>query len=148
MATKHQGTPKEKLALDTYIKLTRATVTLAGRLSQRGAHGGLTPSQFGTLEALYHLGPMNQTEIGGKLLKTGGNITMVIDNLEKRDLVKRVRDAQDRRRVMIHLTKAGEELIRDLFPSHLAAIVDKLSVLSEQEHELLGGICRKLGLKS
>ncbi len=47
---------------------------------------GLTESQFGVLDSLFHLGPMKQKEIGKKILKSGGNITMVINNLEKRGI--------------------------------------------------------------
>ena len=51
----------------------------------------LTISQFGVLEALYHKGPLCQRDIAAKILKSTGNITMVIDNLEKRELVRRER---------------------------------------------------------
>jgi len=145
MPTHYQGTPEEMRALDTFIKLTRATETLLARLAQRGTMGDLTVSQFGVLEALYHLGPMCQTALGSKLLKSSGNITMVIDNLEKRGLVRRVRDSEDRRFIKVVLTQAGKELIARLFPQHLAAIKEELSVLSPEEQETLGLLCRKLG---
>ena len=92
MATKYKGTPAEELALNTYIKLTRATSTFETRLAHRDTIDALTHTQFGVLEALYHLGPMCQNEIGAKLLKSGVNITLVIDNLEKRILVRRQRN--------------------------------------------------------
>jgi MarR family 2-MHQ and catechol resistance regulon transcriptional repressor len=43
----------------------------------------LTISQFGVLEALYHKGPLCQRDIASKILKSTGNITLVIVNLEK-----------------------------------------------------------------
>ena len=46
---------------------------------------------------LLHLGPMHQRELGRKLLKSSGNITLVVDNLEKRGLVRREREREDRR---------------------------------------------------
>jgi MarR family 2-MHQ and catechol resistance regulon transcriptional repressor len=88
---------------------------------------------------------MCQTALGSKLLKSSGNITMVIDNLEKRGLVRRVRDSEDRRFIKVVLTQAGKELIARLFPQHLAAIKEELSVLSPEEQETLGLLCRKLG---
>ena len=93
MPTHFAGEPDEILALDTLIKLTRATNTLLARIAHHNTHPDLTVSQFGTLEALYHLGTISQTDICGKLLKSGGNTTLVIDNLEKRDLVRRRRRA-------------------------------------------------------
>lgn len=145
MPTHFKGTQQEVTALNTYIKLTRASDSLLARLSQRGTQGDLTPSQFAVLEVLYHLGPMCQSEIGSKLLKSSGNITLVIDNLEKRSLVRRERDLKDRRMVQVLLTDSGRALISQLFPGHLAAIVDELSVLAPEEQEMLGRLCRKLG---
>lgn len=135
------------LALNTFIKLTRATGSLAQRLSQRSTYGSLTPTQFGVLETLYHLGPLCQTEISHKLLLSTANITLVIDNLEKCGLVQRIRSSEDRRFITVSLTRQGEELISELFPQHAAAIADEMSVLSPEEQDLLGKLCRKLGKK-
>jgi MarR family 2-MHQ and catechol resistance regulon transcriptional repressor len=145
MPTHYKGTPQETLALNAFIKLTRAAESVGARLGQRGTHGDLSPSQFGVLEALLHLGPMCQTELGTKLLKSSGNITMVIDNLEKRGLVKRIRSLNDRRFIQISLTEPGKELIQQLFPGQLSAIVEEMSILTEQEQEALASLCRKLG---
>jgi MarR family 2-MHQ and catechol resistance regulon transcriptional repressor len=106
---------------------------------------GLTVSQFGVLESLYHLGPMCQSDIGAKLLKSSGNITLVIDNLEKRGLVRRERDSDDRRMVIVSLTKKGRELIERIFPGHVAAILEEMSILTPTEQETLGRLCRTLG---
>jgi len=145
LPTHYQGTQKETRALDAYIKLTRAAESMNARLGQRGTHAGLTPSQFGVLETLLHLGPMCQTEISNRLLKSTGNITLVIDNLEKQDLVRRVRSEQDRRYITIHLTAQGQELIERIFPDHVAAIVEEMSILNPAEQETLGRLSRKLG---
>lgn len=145
MPTHFEGPDCQVLALDTMIKLTRATNTLLARLARRNTHGELTESQFGTLETLYHLGPMSQTEICSKLLKSSGNTTLVVDNLEKHGLVQRHRDENDRRVVMVQLTEAGRELIADLFPSHAAAVSEEMAVLSVDEQRQLGELCRKLG---
>ncbi len=145
MPTHYQGTPEEALALDTFIKLTRAADSFCARLYSRGTMGDLTPTQFGVMESLYHLGPMSQGEIGAKLLKSGGNMTLVVDNLEKQGLVRRQRDLEDRRVVTVSLTPAGRELIGGIFPGHVAAIVEEMSVLSAEEQQNLGRLCRKLG---
>ena len=145
MPTHYKGTTEEILALDTFIKLTRAAESLSARLSQRNTMDNLTTSQFGVLEVLYHLGPMCPGEISVKLLKSSGNITMVVDNLEKRGLVQRERDTADRRMVTISLTQAGCELIAHIFPRHVAAIVEEMSVLGPDEQRTLSRLCRKLG---
>lgn len=147
MGTHYPGTESEKKTLNAFIKLMRATESMNNRLNRHLAEADLTLSQFGTLEVLHHLGPLNQRTIGEKLLKSGGNITMVIDNLERCGHVKRERDPSDRRAVLIHLTPKGKEFIEDFFPKHLEKIKEEFSVLTEQEKETLAEICKKLGLK-
>ena len=147
MPNKYQGPPEEALALSTYVKLTRATSALYNRLADRSSIEDLTPTQFGVLETLYHLGPLCQHEIGGRLLKSGGNMTMVIDNLEKRDFVRRDRNPEDRREIIVSLTDLGSETIVRIFPNHAEAIRDEMSILTADEQHALGNLCRKLGLK-
>ena len=110
--------------------------------------GDLTLSQFGVLEALYHLGSMSQTEICSKLLKSGGNMTLVIDNLEKHGLVQRNQDIEDRRITTVSLTSAGRDLISEVLPVHVAAIVEEMNSITVEEQKSLGQICKKLGKKS
>ena len=145
MPTHYRGTTEEVLALNTFIKLQRATNSLEARLAHRRTMTDITGTQFGVLEVLYHLGPLCQGEISSKLLKSGGNITLVVDNLEKRGLVQREREPHDRRMIVVSLTPAGRELISQVFPRHLAAIVEELSVLTPEEQQTLGNLCRKLG---
>lgn len=145
MPTHYEGTPEEINALNAFIKLTRAADTLYAHLTQRKSMGNLTVRQFGVLESLYHLGPMRQGEISAKLLKSGGNITLVVDNLEKSGLVLRTRDTEDRRAVTVSLTEEGRELIAGLFPGHVANIVREFSILTQEEQQQLGELCRMLG---
>jgi MarR family 2-MHQ and catechol resistance regulon transcriptional repressor len=148
MIIKHRCDAGEARALKTYVKLMRATESLTARAHRQLSTLGLTFSQFGVLEALYHLGPMSQSEIGQKILRSSGNMTMVIDNLEKRELVRRERNRTDRRFFIIHLTDKGKKLISSIFPSHAAEIKRELDVLSPAEQQTLGRLCKKLGLKS
>ena len=144
-ASRYRGTGAERLALSTYLKLTRASETLWNRLAPGLQRHDLTPSQFGVLEALHHLGPMHQCELGERILKSSGNMTLVIDNLERRGLVRRERSAEDRRFIRVHLTDEGEQLIRRVFPVHADAITRELAVLTQDEQRALGTLCRKLG---
>ena len=143
--SRYRGDRVERLALSTYLKLTRASETLWNRLAPGLQSHDLTPSQFGVLEALYHLGPMHQCDLGARILKSSGNMTLVIDNLEKRGLVRRERSAEDRRVIRVHLTDAGERIIRRVFPVHADAITRRLAVLTQEEQRALGNLCRKLG---
>lgn len=131
--------------MDTAIKLIRAAEVLMSRFSFLITPSGLTASQFGVLEVLLHLGPQCQSDLGRKLLKTSGNITLVVDNLEKRGLVRRKRGEGDRRFVTVCLTLEGERLIRELFPRYVEGMVQEMRLLTADEQEELGRLCRKLG---
>ena len=146
MGTHYVGSAEETQALDTYIKLIRAADSLMSRVYRSVELEGLTTSQFGVLEALMHVGPLCQRELGAKILKSSGNITMVIDNLEKRGLVERRRDTGDRRYVTVYLTTSGEQLIATIFPRHMERIKDEFRVLSSSDQQNLGKLCRTIGL--
>ena len=115
------------------------------RLAERNTVGDLTYSQFAVLEALYHLGSITQGEVSTKVLKSGSNMTTVIDNLERDGLVRRERDAKDRRVINVHLTEAGSGKVEAVLPGHVAALVEEFSVLSAGEQLTLGELCKKLG---
>ena len=135
----------QRNALRTYVKLMRASGTLTRRLHAYLADYGLTLSQFGVLEALYHLGPMCQKQLAVKVLKTDGNITMVLNNLARRALIAREQDIGDRRRVTVRLTQAGRKLVDAVFPVHAARTEKMFACLSPEELEGLGSLLKKLG---
>jgi MarR family 2-MHQ and catechol resistance regulon transcriptional repressor len=145
MPTHYQGTPETVRALDTFIKLTRAAESLTARLNRRGTIQPLSPSQFAVLEALYYLGPLLQGQVSAKVLKSTGNITLVVDNLEKQGLVRRMRESEDRRQVMIQLTETGKGMVERIFPGHARAICEEINVLTPEEQATLAALCLKLG---
>jgi MarR family 2-MHQ and catechol resistance regulon transcriptional repressor len=146
MSTHYRGTQQEKDALDVYIKLSRAAESVEAQVNCHLKDYGLSWSQFGVLEALFHLGPLHQQDLAEKILKSSGNLTMVIENLVKRGLVERTRDAGDRRFVTVCLSEAGRRLISQIFPGHVAQIVQAVAVLTPTEQQQLAQLCRKLGL--
>lgn len=145
MPTHYKGPSAQVKALDAYIKLTRASEMLAAVLGRPLAREGLTTGQLGVLEALLHIGAMNERELGRKLLRSGGHVTTVLDNLERRGLVQRARNPEDRRCVTVTLTSKGRRFIGAVFPDHAARITVAMSALSEGEQAELGRLCRKLG---
>ncbi|GAB4278935.1 MAG: MarR family transcriptional regulator [Deferrisomatales bacterium] len=148
MGSHYRGPEGEVRALDAFIKLLRAAESVTSRVHRHLAAEGLTVSQFGVLEALYHLGPLCQKDLGRKILKSGANMTLVVDNLEKRGLAERRRDSRDRRYVTVRLTDRGRELIGRIFPRHAAAVAEAMGALAPSEQEELGRLCRLLGKKA
>ena len=147
MPIRYRGPRREARVLDTFTKLMRAVGSLRARLEPVLARHGLTPSQFGVLEALYHLGPLDQRAVAAKLLVSKGNITVVVNNLTRDGLVTRTGDPEDGRRKIIDLTPAGRRLVRAAFADQTRALVRELSILTPAEQETLGRLCRTLGLQ-
>ena len=146
MGSRYKGSKEEMRALDAFIKLVRAADSVSGRVEAYFVPLKLTVSQFGVLETLFHVGPLYQKQLGQKILKSSGNITMVVDNLEMRGFVQRIRDEKDRRRYAVHLTAKGRRIIRSFFPRHVARIVEEMNVLTNAELDELERLCRKVGL--
>jgi MarR family 2-MHQ and catechol resistance regulon transcriptional repressor len=146
MPTKYRGPESQVRALNAFITLARASEAVVARLQRDLAGKRLTTSQFGVIEALFHLGPLCQGELGGKLLRSGASMTSVVEGLEKRGLVVRQRTEEDKRFVRVALTGKGRRLIQEIFPAHAETVARLFSVLTDEEQERLRGLCRKLGI--
>jgi MarR family 2-MHQ and catechol resistance regulon transcriptional repressor len=138
------GSDRERLALRTFVRLVRTTGAITGSVHQALGDQDLTESQFGVLEALLHLGPLQQTALASRILRSNGNVTLVIDNLERRGLVRRERQRDDRRCIQVHLTPAGEALITGIFPAHAARVAAAFDPLNDEEQRELMQLCRQL----
>ena len=141
---KKKRTVKVPLAVATFSELSKTANTVSTEIHKHLATHKLTVSQFGVLEALHKLGPMYQRDLAQEIVKTTGNITTVIDNLEKNDLVRREREAKDRRYFLVVLTTKGNKLIKKIYPAHAKQIELTMKRLTKTEQEKLLKICEKL----
>ena|SRR5436190_18733398 len=78
------------------------------------------------------------------LMVTGGNVTAIVDQLEKEGLVERLDEPADRRAFRIRLTRAGDRAFAEMARGHEAWVVEMLSGLSRKEHDALLGLLAKL----
>jgi MarR family 2-MHQ and catechol resistance regulon transcriptional repressor len=138
--------PAVEAAVRAYVKLMRASRSVLARIEPGLAARGLTPTQLGVLEALLHKGAMTHRELGRSVLTSAGNMTDVVDKLERRDLVRRSRDAIDRRAVRVELTDKGRAMIQEVFPRHAADIARAMAGLPPEELRRLGELLRALGM--
>jgi MarR family 2-MHQ and catechol resistance regulon transcriptional repressor len=145
MGSRYKGTVGEVRALNGFVALQRAAGSVEASTQEEIVRAGLTQSQFGVLEALLHLGPLCAKDLARKILRTKGNLTLVIENLEKAGLVARTARDEDRRFLTVALTKKGRRLIAGMFPRHARTIVKALGILTAEEQEELRRLCRKLG---
>lgn len=146
MPTHYKGKTDEVLALNTFIKLARSFNAVQVQIiPPLQKDYGLTESQFAVLEAIHHLGPLSQGQLCQKILRSGSNVTTVVDNLERDKLVRRERDEADRRVQIVQLTERGRALVITVLPLHVSRITSLMSTLTKDEQRELGRICRKLG---
>ena len=106
-------------------------------------------SDFAILEALLHKGPLPINEIGRKVLLTSGSITVAVDRLESKGLVERRASGTDRRAKIVHMTKAGNDLITRVYNDH-AADMERLASasLTKTERETLIRLLKKIGYQA
>ena len=142
--TKKYG-KKIDLALTTWVKLARAFASFNKKSNENIRQFGLTQPQFAVIEVLGHLGPLKVGEICDKMLVSGGNMTLVLDNIEKLGLIERTHSKEDRRAINVQLTKAGRELFDKIFTNHAEYISKTMSVLTSEEQKTLGELLKKLG---
>ncbi|MBU1099163.1 MAG: MarR family transcriptional regulator [Bacteroidetes bacterium] len=135
---------KSQLALDLWSKLTKAHDTVRKSHVKQMSQHKLTAPQFHVLEVLKAAGPMPLKRISEELMVTGANITCVVDNLEKEDLVKRVPSKEDRRIINAELTDKGREKMTVIFPQYVTNMMETASTLSEDEQRELSRLLTKL----
>jgi MarR family 2-MHQ and catechol resistance regulon transcriptional repressor len=139
--TRSNGTSGVHLWLVLW-KATRAV----GDVARRHVEGlGFCLSDFGVMEALLHKGPLPVNVLGAKVLLTSGSMTAAVDRLERRGLVRRDEDPNDRRARLVRLTPDGKKLVRGMFSSHEQVMENAVAGLTAKERATLLGLLRKLG---
>lgn len=132
-------------ALHLFIVLSRASEWVHAHSDKAIRQYGLTRTEFGVLELLYHKGRQPIQQIGSKVLMSSGNITYVVDKLEKKQFVTRQTCAEDRRLVYAEITEQGRQFIEEVFPNHTEMIEKAVSGLSTEEKEIAAMLLKKLG---
>ena len=109
---------------------------------------GIDDTDFRILEALLNKGPLPVNTIGPKVFLTPGSISVAIDRLLDRGLVKRVESTEDRRVRIVSLTPKGKELIGPIFRKHAAEIGKVFADTSPKELRALETALKKIGKRA
>jgi MarR family 2-MHQ and catechol resistance regulon transcriptional repressor len=138
------------MAEDNYIliKMHRIINRIDRETAHIAARYDLTLSQFGVLEALYHVGNLTVGEVKEKILSSDGTIPVVVKNLEKQGLLFRKQDPADKRKSILSLTEQGRALITKAYPENEAMISRELSVWSKEDKKRLAALLKKYGTGS
>jgi len=132
----------------SYGSVEEALIALSAGDESLQGDKSLTLSQFAVLETLYHKGDMCPVEISKKVLTSPGNLTTVLDNLEKKGLVSRVPDLKDRRRYSVKLSPKGSSLIAEAFERRRSDLLDVFSDLSDDDLDTVSRLLKILGHKA
>lgn len=129
--------------LATIISIEKELRYISGLLKQKGreilSNYTITPPQFDALQWLYEFGDMTIGELSNKMYLAHSTLTVLIDRMEKAELVKRVKDEQDRRVVQIHILPLGETIIQEVIEKrqqYLKQLMEQFE--ADEEAELLG----------
>jgi DNA-binding MarR family transcriptional regulator len=128
-------------------RLFRATALADAELGPPLAAIGLQPGWSDILAALRRAGPpseLNPTQLMRATLLTSGGTTKRLDRLAEAGLVERRPDPNDRRGILVRLTRKGRALIDRAMPIHLANQDRLLAGLDAAERRMLEDLLRKL----
>ena len=138
----------EEHALRLWVILSRAHAAIGAHAQADAARHGLTIAEFAILEVLFHRGPMLLGEVQKRILVSSGGITFLVDRLAAKGLVERRNCERDRRARYAQLTSTGESFVREVFPSHAAALTRAMTGLSSDDQRDAGDALRLLGLQA
>lgn len=125
----------QDLALNLFVVLARAYNSVTSRTNRDIHSHGLNTTEFGVLDLLYYRGPQPLQKIGEKVLISSGNITYVVDKLQKKNLLFRRASQDDRRVIYAELTDDGRHFFEQIFPQHHRVIMETVDGLSVEEKE-------------
>ncbi|MBK3493495.1 MarR family transcriptional regulator [Viridibacillus sp. YIM B01967] len=104
----------------------------------------ITPPQFIALQWLHELGDMTIGDLSNKMYLAFSTTTDLVDRMEKNELVKRIRDNEDRRVVRIHLLEEGERIIAEVIVKRQKYLDDIVTDFSQTEVLELSRLLHKL----
>jgi DNA-binding MarR family transcriptional regulator len=139
------GLPVDELALSVASNIWRAAQLLKSGAERKVLREhGLSFASFSTLFIVWIWGPIETREIARSQAVTKATVTSLVNTLEKRGLVRRTSNPDDRRLVIVELTGPGKNLIEWVFPRFNQGEKELAQSLSEAEQETLAHLLRKV----
>ncbi len=135
---------KKMGALNAWLELYKASTLINKKTITELSSVKITLPQFFVLDALVKNGEMNVGQLCETMYVSGGNLTLVLDNLQKMNYVERTINKQDRRSLNVKLTKEGKKAYDKASPVQEKAISTIFSVLTVDELKKLTSTLAKL----
>ncbi|WP_066292669.1 MarR family winged helix-turn-helix transcriptional regulator [Bacillus sp. FJAT-29937] len=127
--------------IDTVAIIEKELRYISGIIKQKGreilSNYKITPPQFVALQWLFEEGDMTIGELSNKMYLAFSTTTDLVDRMEKNNLVRRVKDPNDRRVVRIHLLEEGERIIDECIKKRQLYLKEVLVNFTDEEVQLL-----------
>jgi MarR family 2-MHQ and catechol resistance regulon transcriptional repressor len=136
----------DDIALTLWVVLARAFGSVERHSRASVACFGLSTTEFGVLDVLYHKGELAVCEVRRRILVESSSMTYVVDKLVAGGLVARRSSRRDRRVILLALTSRGRELVKRVLPRHTARMRHAVGALSPSDQARAVRLLRKLGL--
>jgi DNA-binding MarR family transcriptional regulator len=126
-------------ALRIWLRLLTCTQLIERRVRSRlRERFATTLPRFDLMAQLErHPEGLRMNELSRLLMVTGGNVTAIVDQLEKEGLAERIAEPADRRAWLVRLTPAGEKSFAEMARAHEEWVVELLAGMSRREHDEL-----------
>jgi len=131
-------------SMRTWMQLVRSHTKIRNKELVYIQENNLTMNQFQVLEVLYHRGNLNIGSITKLIMSTPGNLTVVIKNLKRDELISSIKDPNDKRASMLSITKKGKDIIASMFDQHASNLAQNFEVMNDAELDTLFSLLRKL----
>lgn len=139
-----QELPWDNPRFRNWVAVARACHAVERAIAVALAPLDLKPAQLDVLMNLHRHPGMSQHDLARKLLVGRSNITMLLPQMEKRNLLTREGDAKDKRVLRLALTDKGEKLLAKALKTYMALIEKAMSQSTPAECDLVGEQMRRV----
>jgi len=130
-----------------YFRLVKVVHGIYSKLNKELLKAGLTAPQFEVISLLARIKDVKLKDIGELLLITGGNVTGIMDRLEKMGYVERIRDVSDRRVIKARLVKKGFAIFKKADIHYRNTLDGVICSLNKKEKRIISGLLKRIERK-
>ncbi|MBO9443748.1 homoprotocatechuate degradation operon regulator HpaR [Phaeobacter italicus] len=129
------------------IALLRARERVMGPIRALLSDADLTEQQWRVLRVVQESGDIDPTQISEQACLLLPSLTRILQKLEDKGLIQREKDQMDRRRQIVRITPAGEQIIDDNLEASLAVIENTRTKMGAERYEALLDLLNELNRK-
>jgi len=134
----------KELSISVWVRILRVHNVISTEIRRKVGRKGLTLPQLYLITTLGLQGDMPLGKLGQEMLVTKGNITTIVDHLEKSGFVIREQDQEDRRKTWIRFTVKGKHLFGEVLSAYEEEFVPLMNCLSQKELKELSLLLKKM----